>query len=166
MQIVKAGHKIMVRHMRKEKDSSLDGTSSPDQVKVFQDWMDVKHPNWDKGKNLNKRMNGGYGKFGPATTAAWSSYGSEFMSGAAAIYDAMGMPIINNTSNKSTPATTTPSPATSNNKPSSTPAATSNSLLPQSTGDAKMDMMNIGVRIGIGVGILIVLVIVIKSFKK
>lgn len=49
-------------------------------VKKFQDWMDTNHPNWVKGKNLNK--GGGYGKFGPSTKAAWDKYKNEYYSGA------------------------------------------------------------------------------------
>ena len=50
--------------------------SSAEDVKKFQDWMDLKHPNWVKGKNLNK--GGGYGTFGPSTQKAWASFGSEY----------------------------------------------------------------------------------------
>jgi hypothetical protein len=48
-------------------------------VKDFQDWMDTNHPNWVKGKNLNK--GGGYGKFGPSTSAAWKKYKDEYLGG-------------------------------------------------------------------------------------
>jgi hypothetical protein len=48
-------------------------------VKKFQDWMDINHPNWVKGKNLNK--GGGYGKFGPSTKAAWDKYKDSYFSG-------------------------------------------------------------------------------------
>jgi len=49
-------------------------------VKKFQDWMDTNHSNWVKGgKNLNK--GGGYGKFGPSTSAAWSKYKNEYLGG-------------------------------------------------------------------------------------
>ena len=47
-----------------------------DGVKMFQDWMDKNHPNWVNGKNLNKGS--GYGKFGPSTSKAWDSYGTEY----------------------------------------------------------------------------------------
>jgi hypothetical protein len=47
-------------------------------VKKFQDWMDANHPNWVKGKNLNKA--GGYGKFGPNTNKAWGKYKNEYIS--------------------------------------------------------------------------------------
>lgn len=46
-------------------------------IKKFQDWMDLKHPNWlSSGKSLNK--GGGYGNFGSNTKRAWDSYGSEY----------------------------------------------------------------------------------------
>jgi len=48
-------------------------------VKKFQDWLDQKHPGWATGYPngvLNKA--GGYGRFGPKTTAAWNSYGEEY----------------------------------------------------------------------------------------
>jgi len=45
-------------------------------VKVFQDWLDANHPDWiNNGKGLQK--GGGYGNFGPKTTAAWRKYGKE-----------------------------------------------------------------------------------------
>jgi hypothetical protein len=46
-------------------------------VKKFQDWMDTNHPNWVKGKNLNK--GGGYGNFGPSTRTAWNKYKNEYL---------------------------------------------------------------------------------------
>jgi len=50
--------------------------SGPSDVKAFQDWMDKNHPNWVKGKNLNKGS--GYGSYGPSTQAAWNTYKTEF----------------------------------------------------------------------------------------
>jgi hypothetical protein len=50
--------------------------SGPTDVKAFQDWMDKNHPNWVKGKNLNKGS--GYGSYGPSTQAAWNTYKGEF----------------------------------------------------------------------------------------
>jgi len=50
-----------------------------DGVKKFQDWLDKNHPGWATGYPngvLNKA--GGYGRFGPKTTAAWNSYGEEY----------------------------------------------------------------------------------------
>ena len=52
-------------------------------VKKFQDWMDINHPNWVKGKNLNK--GGGYGKFGPSTSNAWAKYKNEYLGGSKGI---------------------------------------------------------------------------------
>ena len=57
---------------------SLDGKSSTTEVRAFQDWMDAKHPNWVNGSNLNKGS--GYGTFGPSTSKAWASYGTEYSS--------------------------------------------------------------------------------------
>jgi hypothetical protein len=48
-------------------------------VKAFQDWMDINHPNWVNGKNLNKGS--GYGNFGPSTKAAWAKYAMAFRQG-------------------------------------------------------------------------------------
>ena len=48
-------------------------------VKKFQDWLDKNHAGWATGFSggvLNKA--GGYGRFGPRTSKAWSSYGSEY----------------------------------------------------------------------------------------
>ena len=50
--------------------------NGPSDVKAFQDWMDIKHPNWVKGKNLNKGS--GYGTYGPSTQAAWGLWKAEF----------------------------------------------------------------------------------------
>jgi hypothetical protein len=54
------------------------------QIKAFQNWMDIKHPNWvgannadlSNGKNLNKGS--GYGNYGPSTQKANKRYGAEF----------------------------------------------------------------------------------------
>ena len=59
-------------------------------VKDFQDWMDINHPNWVKGKNLNK--GGGYGKFGPSTSAAWRKYKNEYLGGSKANTGGLGVP--------------------------------------------------------------------------
>jgi hypothetical protein len=50
---------------------------APSDIKAFQDWMDVTHSGWIKGKNLNKEN--GYGSFGPFTRRAWSDHKSEFL---------------------------------------------------------------------------------------
>ena len=54
---------------------SFNGSNSAD-VRKFQDWMDANHPGWVNGKNLNEGA--GYGTFGPATKAAWASYGGQY----------------------------------------------------------------------------------------
>lgn len=56
----------------------LGARSNEDSYKAFQDWMDINHPNWVNGKNLNKGS--GYGVFGPSTTQAWNKYSGEFKS--------------------------------------------------------------------------------------
>ena len=52
-------------------------------VRKFQDWLDSKHAGWavgyeggilDRGKNR-----GGYGKFGPRTSKAWSKYKGKYL---------------------------------------------------------------------------------------
>ena len=53
------------------------------QVKAFQDWMDIKHPNWVNGANLNKGT--GYGNKGPATMSAYNTYGAEWYAGIKAL---------------------------------------------------------------------------------
>jgi hypothetical protein len=55
--------------------------SGPSDVRAFQDWMDKNHPNWVKGKNLNKGS--GYGTYGPSTQAAWNTYKAEYQKGSA-----------------------------------------------------------------------------------
>jgi len=53
----------------------------PANVTAFQDWMDKNHPNWVKGKNLNKGS--GYGNFGAYTQKAWATYKAEYQKGSA-----------------------------------------------------------------------------------
>jgi hypothetical protein len=68
--------------------SYLTSKSPVNQIKAFQDWMDIKYPGWVKGKNLNKGS--GYGNFGPSTEAAWKKYGKEFVAGAPIVDLTMG----------------------------------------------------------------------------
>lgn len=75
--------------------SSLDASSSKGLIQSFQNWLDIKHPNWYKGGKLNKRS--GYGSFGPSTKTAYSKYGSEFESGAANIPTFLNNPMTQNT---------------------------------------------------------------------
>ena len=51
--------------------------SGPSDVKKFQDWMDIYHPNWVNGKNLNKGS--GYGTYGPSTQKAWALWKADFL---------------------------------------------------------------------------------------
>jgi len=49
-----------------------------DDVKRFQDWMDLKHANWlDNHTSLNKGF--GYGNFGSQTLKAWTKYSTEYL---------------------------------------------------------------------------------------
>lgn len=50
---------------------------SIEEIKAFQDWLDIKYPTWVNGKKLNKGA--GYGNYGPATKAAYNSYGAEYL---------------------------------------------------------------------------------------
>jgi hypothetical protein len=51
-------------------------------VKDFQDWLDKNHPGWhDKYNTLGKDVAKGYGKFGPRTTKAWTTYKDEYLKG-------------------------------------------------------------------------------------
>jgi hypothetical protein len=48
-------------------------------VKKFQDWLDQTHAGWHKKyKTLNQSVAKGYGKFGPNTSGAWTTYGEEY----------------------------------------------------------------------------------------
>ena len=51
----------------------------PEDVKVFQDWLDTTYPEWLNGKKLNKGK--GYGTFGPNTKKAWEAHKDEFKGG-------------------------------------------------------------------------------------
>lgn len=59
------------------KKSDESGQNKPQNVKAFQDWLDVNHPDWFKGSKLNNGR--GYGIFGPNTTKAWRLYKTEFI---------------------------------------------------------------------------------------
>lgn len=49
-------------------------------VKAFQDWLDTNHPGWATGlKDGKLSRGGGYGTFGPRTSAAWKKYGKEYL---------------------------------------------------------------------------------------
>ena len=51
-------------------------------VKSFQDWLDKTHPGWhDKYNTLGGIVSKGYGKFGPRTSKAWSTYKDEYLKG-------------------------------------------------------------------------------------
>ncbi len=68
-----------------------------DETKQFQNWLDVKYPNWLNGGKLNGGY--GYGNFGTATTKAWNNYGSEFAKSIG-----LGTATPTNTTTGSTPA--------------------------------------------------------------
>ena len=56
-------------------------TSNIEATKKFQDWLDTNKPGWTTGKpykTLDKKLERGYGKYGPLTQAAWSKYKAEY----------------------------------------------------------------------------------------
>lgn len=62
------------KNLYKSKDYLKDFKS----ITKFQDWMDINHPNWVNGKNLNKGK--GYGMYvGENTERAWQNYGKEYL---------------------------------------------------------------------------------------
>jgi len=59
-----------------------DDVNSPQDVKGFQDWLDLNHSGWTTNKTyqtLDKQLSRGYGKYGPLTKAAWASYKDEYL---------------------------------------------------------------------------------------
>jgi hypothetical protein len=57
---------------------SVDYLKDFNSITKFQDWMDINHPNWVNGKNLNKGK--GYGMYvGENTERAWQNYGKEYL---------------------------------------------------------------------------------------
>ena len=54
-----------------------DEHSKTVKVKAFQDWLDINHPKWVNGKNLNK--GDGYGNLGPKTKKQWSLYSWDYL---------------------------------------------------------------------------------------
>lgn len=77
---------------------NIPTASGPTDVKSFQDWMDANHPNWVKGKNLNKGS--GYGTYGPSTQKAWSSFKDEYLKKSPLIPGILPKPISTNTFKK------------------------------------------------------------------
>jgi hypothetical protein len=71
-----------------KKDGGGEGTpqtTMPSELKSvteFQDWLDKNKPGWhDKYNTLGKNAAKGYGKFGPRTSKAWSTYKDEYLKG-------------------------------------------------------------------------------------
>ena len=63
---------------RKESGKPEDYLTDFATISKFQDWMDINHPNWVNGKNLNKGK--GYGLYiGENTERAWINYGKEYL---------------------------------------------------------------------------------------
>lgn len=49
-------------------------------IKKFQDWLDINKAGWATGYKDGKLYKArGYGRFGPRTSKAWSSYGQEYL---------------------------------------------------------------------------------------
>ena len=65
-----------LRAAKQSDESQQPVQDKPQDVKQFQDWLDINHPNWIKGGKLNKGR--GYGTFGPNTTKAWGLYKNEY----------------------------------------------------------------------------------------
>jgi hypothetical protein len=63
--------------------TSITGLKNVDEIKKFQDWLDINHIGWATGYKdgiLNKgQYRGGYGKFGPRTSKAWNNYKDEYL---------------------------------------------------------------------------------------
>jgi len=62
--------------------TSITGLKNVDEIKNFQDWLDINHPGWHRKYGvLNKNLLRGYGKYGPNTTRAWNnqSYKDEYL---------------------------------------------------------------------------------------
>jgi hypothetical protein len=62
--------------------TSIIGLKNVDEIKKFQDWLDINHPGWHRKYGvLNKNLLRGYGKYGPNTTRAWNnqSYKDEYL---------------------------------------------------------------------------------------
>jgi hypothetical protein len=75
--------KIVGKSSNTNKTSNTNTTPSElTDVKGFQDWLDKTYPGWhDKYNTLGKDVSKGYGKFGPRTTKAWSTYKNEYLKG-------------------------------------------------------------------------------------
>lgn len=61
------GNPIILNGVKQNKSDYYIGfdSSNSNEVKAFQDWLDIFYPTWMKGGKLNKGT--GYGSFGPST---------------------------------------------------------------------------------------------------
>jgi hypothetical protein len=75
--------KIVGKSSNTNKTSNTNTTPSElTDVKGFQTWLDKNKPGWhDKYNTLGDDPAKGYGKFGPRTSKAWSTYKDEYLKG-------------------------------------------------------------------------------------
>lgn len=64
---------LMSKYFSNTASSPLGG---PENIKKFQDWMDINYPGWVNGKSLKKGT--GYGLWGPSTQIAYGNYGKQY----------------------------------------------------------------------------------------
>ena len=80
--LMKGGGSENISQIYSLPNNSLNASRNIEGVKKFQDWLDKNKVGWATGfpgEVLNKAS--GYGRFGPRTTKAWTSYGQEYLKG-------------------------------------------------------------------------------------
>jgi len=81
--IVKTKNPIRIITNSKDNYSNIDAKNK-DEVKAFQDWLDIKYPSgWAISASgakyiVNKKASNGYGNYGKSTTAAYITDGAEW----------------------------------------------------------------------------------------
>lgn len=76
-------------YLSAEGDPKMLAAMNKRQVQAFQDWMNIKHPNWAMGGNMQKNSSLYGDKNDFSTISAWKSYGDDWYKGAMGITKAI-----------------------------------------------------------------------------
>jgi hypothetical protein len=75
-------------YLSAEGDPKMLASMNKRQVQAFQDWMNIKYPNWAMGGNIQKNSSLYGDKNDSSTISAWKSYGDDWYKGAMGIVKA------------------------------------------------------------------------------
>lgn len=67
-------HKVILLPVARETTSGIDGKSSPEEIKKFQDWVEAKQPFYAKNTGT-----GAYGKWQRLVGDAWKMFGDQYL---------------------------------------------------------------------------------------